>query len=96
MFSPTCRCCSSLRLRLALVYDHGPKFIIEQANYFDSLRRFLRLPTRGLAMRRSEPIVDQAGYHIDSEPMGEQRRPGAAAQACGGKYFEPQRCFALR
>jgi hypothetical protein len=39
-------------------------------------------------MRRSEPMVDQAGYHIDSEPMGEQRRPGAAAQACGGKYYE--------
>jgi hypothetical protein len=31
---------------------------------------------------------DKVRQHIDIEPMGEQRRPGTAAQPCGGKHFE--------
>jgi hypothetical protein len=46
-----------------------------------------------LTTRHSEPIVDQVGYHFDAEPMGQQHRPGAAAQAYRGKYFERAALF---
>jgi hypothetical protein len=42
----------------------------------------------GLAVRRGEALLDQGGYHIDVEPMADQRRPGAAAQSCVGEHFE--------
>src|ERR1700730_2712363 len=42
----------------------------------------------GLAMRRGKAVLDQVGYHIDVEPMADQRRPGAAAQSCVGEHFE--------
>jgi hypothetical protein len=44
----------------------------------------------GLALRGGKAALDQVGYHINAEPMGEHRRAGAAAQPCGGKHFERQ------
>ena len=42
----------------------------------------------GLAVRCGKAVLDQVGYHIDVEPMADQRRPGAAAQSCVGEHFE--------
>ena len=46
-----------------------------------------------LTTRCGAPIVDQVGYHGDSKPMGEQRRPGAAAQPHSREYLERPALF---
>src|SRR5258708_20421925 len=58
----------------------------------------LRAPIRMISQRAvASPswtkIVDQVGYHGDSKPMGEQRRPGAAAQPHSSEYLERPALF---
>jgi hypothetical protein len=45
----------------------------------------------GLPMHLATPSWTRSA--IDAEPMGEQHRPCAATQRCGGKYFERPALF---
>jgi hypothetical protein len=77
--------CASMLSKAVRAFD------CHQAGVRDPNAGNLDLPPahpHGLAVRRSKAVLDQVGYHIDVEPMADQRRPGAAAQSCVGEHFE--------
>ena len=43
---------------------------------------------RGFAACRGKPLAKKMGQHINADPIGEQRRPGAALHTCVGKQLE--------
>jgi hypothetical protein len=55
--------------------------------------RLVAPQTRATEECRGEPIVDQVSYHGDSEPMGQQHRPGAAAQPHSSKDLKRRALF---
>jgi hypothetical protein len=76
---------SALKVSAFWAFERPP------AGVRDPDARNLDLPPahpHGLAARRGKAVLDQIGYHIDVEPMAEQRCPGAAAQSCVGEHFE--------
>jgi len=73
------------------------KFIIEQANHFDSLRRFLRLPTLMVSQCAvASPSWTKPAIISTPNPWASNVAPAQPRRPAAASITSAQRCYALR